>query len=127
MQQKYDEADIATIAANVLSHKEQMNRIEDLIKEVVKTQREFSVSTVGKEDYSRDMEAIQKTIKSVADDLNVTKLSMQQQYMKIQILINDFVMKFTQQMYNINIKMATYSGAAGVIIWLVQYVMTKAL
>jgi hypothetical protein len=114
MTQKDTSADIAGLAATLSAAIKQLDRIEGLVG-----------SCVSKEQYNRDYMSFKSAVEQCIASVDLLKIEQQKQVTEFQIAMNALILKFTEAMYGINLKLATYSGAAGVIIWGVQYAINE--
>lgn len=114
MTQKDTSADVAGLTATLNAAIKQLDRIEALVG-----------SCVSKEQYNKDYQLFNSSVEKCIASVDLLKIEQQKQVTEFQIAMNAVILKFTEAMYGVNLKLATYSGAAGVIIWGVQYAINK--
>lgn len=117
---------LAVNKADINFLKDSIAEIKGLIQKLSDDQRSF----VTRDEYlerGRHIERLEDDFEKINNEFILHAKSTQNQFVEIRNMLNTATMDFTKQLYGVNVKLAYWSGGAGAIFALVQFLLNKFL
>ena len=117
---------LATIEANQASEQATLSRIEQALVDMRDTQHHF----ITREEYlerNKHIEALEREAITLQKELDILKECLAKQTLASQNQVNSLKLDCKQDIYNVNLRVAYYTGGIAVLAVIAQFLMNKYL
>lgn len=117
---------LATIEANQVTEKDILNRIELALVDIRSSQNQF----ITRHEYmekEKHTEGLEKTAVALQKEIDGLKATFSNQVLIAQNQVNTLTLDCKQDIYNVNLRVAYYSGGIAVLAVVAQFLMNKYL
>ena len=115
---------LAINRADINFLKQSIGEIKEFMKRLSDEQKSF----VTREEYlerGNHIERLEGEYENINREFALHTKATQNQFVEIRNMINAATMDFTKQLYNVNVKLAYWSGGAGAVFAIVQFLLNK--
>lgn len=117
---------LATIEANQVTEKDILNRIELALVDIRSSQNQF----ITRHEYmekEKHTEGLEKTAVALQKEIDGLKATFSNQVLIAQNQVNTLTLDCKQDIYNVNLRVAYYSGGIAVLAVVAKFLMNKYL
>jgi len=117
---------LATIEAKQTSAAETLTRIEQALVDIRDSQHHF----ISREEYTeknKHIETLEKEVSAQQKEIELVKQSLANQALSSQNQVNQLRLDCTKDIYDVNLRVAYYTGGIAVLAVVAQFLMNKYL